>query len=274
MPVAAYESNQVLHKWQKDNAMPWGRLRYRSAWRNIAKHVHDRPLRVLDIGGGDGMDAMHYAALGHSVTLTDYSPTMLSEAIKSAEEQDVTERLRFIQTGSEAVPDLAHEQPFDLILCHMMIEFVPDAQSFIRDACKLLSANGFLSVLDTNRYSDVYLQAFQIKSLSGALNAVGAREYLHPWVNRLTPRFTADELIDQFSKHNCSLVGHYGVLNVCAYLPNDPKFDPQYYGELEELEDSLADRYPYYLLARFFQVIVKKSGSIGSSTARSTTAIG
>jgi len=259
MSVTVDEFGQVLHKWQEENTMPWGRLRYHSTWRNIAKHVEGRPLRILDTGGGDGMDAIHYAGLGHSVTLSDCSPTMLSEAKKSAEEQGVTERLRFIQTSPEAVPDLFHEQPFDLILCHMMIEFVPDAQSFLRDTCKLLSTNGLFSVLDTNRYSDVYMQAFQIKSLSGARNAVGIKEYFHPWVNRLTPRFSADELIDQFSKYNCSLVGHYGVLNVCAYLPNDPKFDPQYYSELEKLEDSLTDRYPYYLLARFFQVIVQKN---------------
>lgn len=259
MPVNEDEFRQVLHKWQEENTMPWGRMRYHSTWRNIAKHVEDRPLRILDIGGGDGMDAIHYAGLGHSVTISDYSSTMLSEANKLAEEQGVAERLRFYQTGPEAVPDLFHEQPFDLILCHMMIEFVPDAHSLLRDACKLLSPDGLFSVLDTNRYSDVYMQAFQKKSLSGACKAVGAKEYFHPWVNRLTPRFSANELIDQFVQYSCSLVGHYGVLGVCAYLPNEPKFDPQYYSELEELEDSLTDKYPYYLLARFFQVIVRKN---------------
>jgi len=258
MSIAKDEFGQVLHKWQEENTMPWGRLRYYSSWRNIAKHIEDRPLRILDIGGGDGMDAIHYAGLGHSVILSDCSPTMLSEAKKLAEEQGVVERLRFIQTGTEAVPDLFHEQPFDLILCHMMIEFVPDVELFIRNASKLLSTNGLFSVLDTNRFSDVYMQAFQVKSLSGAHDAVGRKEYFHPWVNRLTPRFSAEELIDQFNQHSCSLVGHYGVLNVCGYLPNDPKFDPQYYSELEKLEDSLTDKYPYYLLARFFQVIVQR----------------
>jgi S-adenosylmethionine-dependent methyltransferase len=247
MLVTADEFGQALHKWQEENTMPWGRLRYHSTWKNIAKHIdEDRPLRILDIGGGDGMDAIHYAGLGHSVTLSDCSPTMLSEAKKSAEEQGVAERLRFIQTDPEAVPDLFHEQPFGLILCHMMIEFVPDAQLFLGNACKLLSTNGLFSVLDTNRYSDVYLQAFQMKSLPGTHNAVGAKEYFHPWVNRLTPRFSADEIIDQFGRYNCSLVGHYGVLSVCAYLPNEPKFDPQYYSQLEKLEDILTDKYPYY----------------------------
>ena len=259
MSVTEDEFGQVLDGWQEENTMPWGKLRYHSTWRNIAKHIEDRRLRILDIGGGDGMDAIHYASLGHSVTLSDCSSTMLSEAKKSADEQGVSGRLRIIQTGPEAVPDLFHEKPFDLILSHMMIEFVPDTQSLLYDACNLLAPNGLFSVLDNNRFSNVYMQAFQKQSLPGACDAIGKKGYFHPWVNRLTPRFSADEIIDQFSQNSCSLVGHYGVLNVCAYLPNEPKFDPEYYSELEILEDRLTDQYPYSLLARFFQVIVQKN---------------
>ena len=54
MSVNVDEFGQVLHKWQEENTMPWGRLRYHSARRNIAKRVEDRPLRILGIGGGDG----------------------------------------------------------------------------------------------------------------------------------------------------------------------------------------------------------------------------
>jgi hypothetical protein len=140
----------------------------------------------------------------------------------------------------------------------MMIEFVPDARALLLGACRLLAREGFLSILDTNRYSDVYMRAFQMNDLPAALDAVGATEYFHPWVNRLTPRFSADVFIDQLEQYGCSLAGHYGVLSVCGYLPNEPKFDPQYYDELEKLEDRLADTYPYYLLARLFQVIAQK----------------
>lgn len=258
MLISVDQFGDRLPEWQDENKMPWGRLRYHLAWRNIARHIGKRALRILDIGGGDGMDAIHYAALGHAVTLTDCSPAMLEEARKSAEAQGVFERLRFYQTGPKAIPDFTHEQSFDLILCHMMIEFVLDGQALLRNACKLLTPQGWLSILDTNRYSDVYMQALQMKSLVEALNVVGRKEYLHPWVNRLTPRFSADQIISQISQYGCSLVGHYGVLNVCAYLPNAPKFDPQYYTELERLEERLTDTYPYYLLARFFQLIVQK----------------
>lgn len=259
MPTAADEFGQVLQMWKDENTMPWGRLRYDTSRMNIARHTDDRMLRVLDVGGGDGMDAIYYAKLGHSVTLTDCSSTMLFEAKRSAEEQGVSGQLKIYQTEPDALPDLLGEQPFDLILCHMMIEFVPDAQVLLGEMCKLLGTGGLISILDTNRYADVYMKAFQMNSLPDALKAVGVKEYFHPWVNRLTPRFSADDFIDQLDLYGCTLEGHYGVLNICAFLPNEPKFDAEYFNELKELEHQLTDKYPYYLLARFFQVIARKN---------------
>jgi len=259
MPVEADEFGGVLQLWKDENHKPWGRLRYETSRLNIARHTKKETLRVLDFGGGDGVDAIYYAKLGHLVTLMDCSPTMLAEAGRSAEEEGVSDRLVLCQTEQDSFPDLAVQQPFDLILCHMMIEFVPDAQILFKEMCKLLAKGGVISILDTNRYSDVYMSAFQTNKIPDAIKAVGRKEYFHPWVNRLTPRFAADDFINQLDINGCSLIGHYGVLNICAYLPNEPKFIPQYYRQLQALEFQLTDKYPYPLLARFFQVIGRKN---------------
>ena len=253
------EFGQALHLWKEENEMPWGRLRYDTSRMNLSRHMDKKQMRILDVGGGDGIDAIYYAKQGHNVTLTDCSSTMLAEARKSAEDQDVLDQLKFIQTEPDSLLDILDERPFDLILCHMMIEFAPDPQALFREMCNLLAAGGLISVLDTNRYGDVYMRAFQMKSLPGALEAVGMKEYFHPWVKRMTPRFSADDFIDKLDENGCSLAGHYGVLNLCAYLPNEPKFIPEYYNDLKELEVQLTDKFPYYLLARFFQVIGRKN---------------
>lgn len=258
MQTEAEEFGKVLQMWQDENSLPWGRLRYDTSRMNISRHTHGNKLRILDFGGGDGMDAIYYAKMGHSVTLTDCSSTMLSEAKKSAEIQAVSGHLKFFQTEPDVYPNILNEQPFDLILCHMMIEFVPDAQALLGEMCKSLVSGDLISILDTNRYSDVYMRAFLMNNLPDALKAVEMKEYFHPWVNRLTPRFSADDFIDSLGKNGCTLVGHYGVLNICAYLPNENKFNPQYFNELKALEHQLTDKFPYYLLARFFQVIARK----------------
>ena len=54
------------------------------------------------------------------------------------------------------------------------------------------------------------------------------------------------------------LVGDYGVLCLCAYLPNEPKYELKYFTALGELERKITDTYPYNLLARFYQVIMQK----------------
>ena len=89
--------------------------------------------------------------------------------------------------------------------------------------------------------------------------AVGQKLFLHPSVNREVRRFAAAEIIEQFPRLGCQLLGHYGILNICSYLPNEPKFDPQYFAELERLEHRLTNVYPYYLLARMFQVVAQRS---------------
>jgi SAM-dependent methyltransferase len=141
----------------------------------------------------------------------------------------------------------------------MMIEFVSDPQAPLRDMCALLAPGGRLSLLDTNRYSDTPLQALLFHNLEAAGKALGATTYFHPWVNRLAPRFDAQQFIDALPAHGCTLAGHYGIQSLCSYLSNDFTHDPQNFAALEALEHCMTDVYPYYLLARIFQIIARKS---------------
>jgi S-adenosylmethionine-dependent methyltransferase len=57
----------------------------------------------------------------------------------------------------------------------------------------------------------------------------------------------------------CILLGHFGLRCIVACLTNnESKTDPTYFAELEKLEYAMTDQYPYYLLARMFQIIVQK----------------
>ncbi len=39
MSVTVDKFGHVLNEWQEENTMPWGKLRYHSTWRNIAKYI-------------------------------------------------------------------------------------------------------------------------------------------------------------------------------------------------------------------------------------------
>jgi len=257
-PITADEYDAVVDVWKEWQSFPWGKLLYSISRFNIQRHLDNRPLRILDVGGGNGFNSIYFAQQGHSVTLLDYSPVMLSDAKQAAERGGVFEKITFCQADAGAIQDLFHGQQFDLILCHLMIEFVSEPRKGLKNICNLIAPEGLLSLLDANRYSEVYRKAIQANDLVAALKVVDTKEYFHPWVNRLTPLFSSAEMIDILRANGCEVVGDYGIRCICDYLPNEPKYEAEYYKALEQLERELTDTYPYNLLARFYQVIMQK----------------
>ncbi len=257
--ISPSDYDGVVNQWKEWQSYPWGRLIYRLTRYNLHRHLGEPPQRILDVGGGNGFNAIYFTKLGHAVTLLDYSPAMLAEARQAAAMEGVLERITFIQADVDAIPQVLAGGQFDLILCHLMIEFVPHPVEAIHRICQCLAPGGLLSVLDANRYSEVYRKAFQANDLVSALEMVGTKEYFHPWFNAMTPLYSSAEMSEILEAAGCEVVGDYGVLCLCAYLPNEPKYEETYFNALEKLECKLADTYPYPLLARFYQVIVQRS---------------
>jgi len=260
-PITSDEYDAVVDEWKEWQSYPWGKLLYTISRCNIERHLGSHPIRILDVGGGNGFNSIYFAKLGHSITLLDYSTAMLSEAKLNAITEGVSEQITFCQADAGVIQDLFQGQQFDLVLCHLMLDFMPEPIHVLENICDLIAPQGLLSLLDANRYSEVYRKAIQTNDLAAALKAVDTKEYFHPWFSRLTPLFSSAEMSDIFQANGCEVVGDYGVRCLCDYLPNEPKSEAAYFDALERLEQKLTDTYPYNLLARFYQVIVRKNVS-------------
>ena len=254
-PITPGEYDAVLDEWKQWQAYPWGKLLYTISRANIQHHIPEHAIHILDVGGGNGFNALHFAGLGHAVTLLDYSPAMLAEAREAAEKAGLLDRITFCQADVREATHLLHDERFDLVICHLMLEFVPQPLEALEGICGLVAPGGHLSILDANRYSEVYRKAFQTNDLGTAFELIETKEYFHPWFERITPLYSSAEMSALLRANGREVVGDYGVLCLCAYLPNEPKFEVEYYRSLEHLELRLADQYPYKLLARFYQVI-------------------
>lgn len=123
-------------------------------------------LDVLDLGGGTGADAVRIAALGHRVVVVDPSPDALASSARRAAEAGVTVEGRLGDTG-----DLAEHVPassVDLVVCHGVLEHVPDPGQAVAAAREVLRPGGRLSVLVPGRVAAV-------ASRAAAGDFVGAR---------------------------------------------------------------------------------------------------
>ena len=104
------------------------------------------PGRALDLGCGEGADAVWLAERGWDVVAVDISETALGRAAAAAKSRGLTERIEFAQLDlSEDFP----EGTFDLISSQFLHSTVYlDRQKALRSAAAALRPGGLLVIVD------------------------------------------------------------------------------------------------------------------------------
>ncbi|MGP4029190.1 class I SAM-dependent methyltransferase [Actinomadura sp. 3N407] len=253
--------DQRLSNFQQWQETPWGRLRYSIVGANVLRHIGEQPLRVLDVAGGNGRDAVRLAARGHHVTVVDIAPVSLDGARELAARSGVADRVEVREGDAAGVAAMFEGQTFDLILCHNLLQYVPDRAAVVRSVVRCLKPGGLLSVVGPNAHAVSLEAAVRELDLDAALHAVDSRVKPNQVYGQDVPVLTADEIGDHLRDVGLVIIGHHGVMNVCNLIAdNDIKFDPQFFARLEKLELALADQMPYPCTARMFHLIGRLPG--------------
>ncbi|WP_330330050.1 methyltransferase domain-containing protein [Streptomyces sp. NBC_00536] len=109
-------------------------------------------LRVLDVGMGQGTQALRLARAGHMVTGLEQDPGMLAVAQEAlaAEPAGIRDRVRLMEgdgreTGAHFLPG-----SFDVVLCHGVLMYVPEPDGMLAGLARMLAHGGLLSLLVRN----------------------------------------------------------------------------------------------------------------------------
>ncbi|MGW0209707.1 class I SAM-dependent methyltransferase [Streptomyces sp. NPDC003233] len=109
-------------------------------------------LRVLDVGMGQGTQALRLARLGHQVTGVEQDATMIAAAREAlaAQPDGIRERVRLVQgdgrdTGVHFLPG-----SFDVVLCHGVLMYVEEPDPLVAGLARMLAPGGLLSLLVRN----------------------------------------------------------------------------------------------------------------------------
>ena len=130
-----------------------GAIRLAVLQTDLREALPSRPLRVLDIGGGLGHMSLWLAEQGHQVTFTEPAAPMLEGARErfAAAGQSAT----FIQAPWQELPGQLQE-PFDLVLCHAVLEWLAEPYSIFPVLRQLTTAEGWLSLAFYNKDALIY----------------------------------------------------------------------------------------------------------------------
>jgi S-adenosylmethionine-dependent methyltransferase len=252
------EKHAVLKEYQE---APWGKLQYSLAAANLKRHITGEALTILDAGGGNGLEAVAFAKQGHTVALVDYSAAMLAEARRHAESNQVSGHIEIYQSQVSSIPQLLPPASFDVALCHNILPYVDDLDKALQAISYAVKPNGFISIVCINRYSEPYRLALQQLDLQAAYAGLDATIIHSKMYDTPMTAYTAEDLRAPLQRAGCVVVGQYGIRCVNDYIPNnDIKRDPVFFAALEKLELALSDRFPYYLVARFFHLVAQKMG--------------
>ncbi|MFD1261039.1 methyltransferase domain-containing protein [Entomomonas asaccharolytica] len=128
-----------------------GAIRLAVLQADLRSILPNTPIRILDIGAGLGHISLWLAEQGHHVTVTEPSAVMLEGA-----------REQFKQAGLNATfieqpwQQLDFAEPFDLVICHAVLEWLADPLSILNTLKQLTHKKGWLSLAFYNKDALIY----------------------------------------------------------------------------------------------------------------------
>lgn len=131
-----------IDNYRKLMDQPWGKMFYDVLFRQLAL-PEDHPLDILDFGAGFCVTASHYAPF-HRVTAIEPSKEMLDLKL-----EDHGSEYTCIHGGIEEVRK-QNMAAFDLVICHNVLEYVPDKERILTELAGVLKKGGRLSIVKHN----------------------------------------------------------------------------------------------------------------------------
>jgi S-adenosylmethionine-dependent methyltransferase len=211
------------------------------------------PLRVLDVGCGQGTQALALAVAGHRVTGLDPSTELLSRFARDASDAGVVVQL--VNGPGERAAELA-PGPFDLVLCHGVLMYLDDPAPLL-DALTAVAAPGAaLSLLVRNGLAPAMRPGLRGESRA-ALDAFDSPDYTTR-LGLAARMHTPSELDELLVPAGWRPHRWYGVRVFSDHRP-DP--DPSELDDLVAAEAEAGARDPYRQVAALLHVQYRRPGT-------------
>ena len=120
--------------------------------RQLARELPPAPVRLIDLGCGQGTQALRLARSGYDVTAVDASASLLARFGRdlAAEPAEVRGRVRAEHGLIEDYAERTGLPPFPAVLCHGVLMYLADPDPVLRAIARLARPGGVVSLLVRN----------------------------------------------------------------------------------------------------------------------------
>lgn len=223
----------------------------------LAAHLLHGRLRVVDLGGGGGQQAIRLARRGHDVTLVDPSSAMLAAAEAALEDEppQTAARVRLVQATAQQAARVLEEARFQVVCCHGVLPYVADPAPVIQVLAGLAAPGAVVSLLFKNADALAMRPALEGR-WADALAALDADGDIGG-MQVPTRAHRREDITGLLAAAGLQVTAWFGIRIFSDHLHDQPAGR---LGELLPLEREAARRDPYRSVGRLLHLIAHPSG--------------
>jgi S-adenosylmethionine-dependent methyltransferase len=190
--------------------------------RQLERELPPAPVRIIDLGCGQGTQALRLARRGYHVTGVDASADLLArfERDLAAEPAGVRGRVRAERGLIEDYAERAGVARFPAVLCHGVLMYAADPAPVLRAVAALAAPGGVASLLVRNGDA-LAMRPGLLGDWTACAEAFGSDRYQ----NRIGVTARADrlaELTGRLEDHGLRVTAWYGVRVFTDTVPDSP----------------------------------------------------
>jgi S-adenosylmethionine-dependent methyltransferase len=225
--------------------------------RQLEPELPPAPVRVIDLGCGQGTQALRLAQRGYQVTGVDASADLLGrfERDLAAEPAAVRDRVRVERGLIEDYPERAGLSRFPVVLCHGVLMYAEDPAPLLRAIAALAAPGGVVSLLVRNGDA-LAMRPGLLGDWDACRSAFGSDQYQ----NRIGVSARADRLADltaRLAGSGLEVTAWYGV-RVFTDGAADSAAPPADLPALLDCEERAARTDPYRRVAALLHLIARR----------------
>ncbi|QIL89033.1 methyltransferase domain-containing protein [Microbulbifer sp. SH-1] len=224
----------------------------------LLDRADNKPLCVVDAGGGQGQFALDLAARGHGVWVTDISGEMLALAQEQIDARGLSARAQTLRLPLQALSSDPRVPAVDLLLCHAVLEWLEQPQQALEALAECLKPGGYLSLTFYNR------RALEFRLLQrGSLRQLDRNRESGDWGGHpgsLTPKnpLLPEMVLDWVGQTGLNIVAHSGIRCFHDFMTPEmrDKLPPEAIVQKELLYSRID---PYRQLARYVHLLCRRT---------------
>ncbi len=227
--------------------------------RQLGVELPPPPVRIIDLGCGQGTQALRLARRGYEVTGVDASADLLArfERDLAAEPAEVRARVRVERGMIEDYAERSGVSRSAAVLCHGVLMYLPDPDPVLRAIAGLTAPGGLVSLLVRNG-DGLAMRPGLLGDWAACTAAFGSAGY----ANRIGVSARADRLADlaaRLADHGLEVTGWYGVRVFTDAAPDDAEPPPDL-DALLACEERAGRTDPYRRVAALLHLLARRTG--------------